>query len=129
MKRSSPDMLGLVAEIQTRMERTLSARARRKGGTLELTERQQALLVTARTVHHRFLQGDYRHGDNEEGLLLELAAWLIAEHAANLGRGAAPKTFEIDRDGLSVKSDDEMPRRGMYQQATLRSASGWPGLG
>jgi len=109
---SSQDMLGMVAELNVRrIAMVMNQRYKRLGGVLMLTERQSALLLTARKLHHRYLQDHYQHDESEQCAIRDLAYWLIEEHKLNIGN-KEPTTFEFDMRRQVAK---QQPAAGSYR--------------
>lgn len=112
MQYSSDDMLAMVAELNVRrINMVLNKRARRLGSIFlangqfnhQLSERQIALLATARKLHNRYERGQYRHSETELGMLNELAHWLIAEHRLNGNSVKAGKFAGLSPEAMTVK--------------------------
>jgi len=81
MDYSSPDMLGLIAELNARRVALVLGRyARRSGGQLDLAPKTLDMLMVARRLHHRYRNGDYRHSPNELGKIKDLCGWLVQRH-------------------------------------------------
>lgn len=86
----------------------LGARAKRFGGRLELTERQERQLVFIRDLHSRFAgvwpngkprgngQGDYRATETELKRLWEVGEWLVRVHCQNQNQPEKPTPFARD---------------------------------
>ena len=109
---SSQDMLGMVAELNVRrIAMVMNQRYKRLGGMLVLTEKQSNLLLTARKLHHRYLQDHYQHDESEQCAIRDLAYWLIEEHKLNVGI-KEPTSFEYDMRKQVAK---EPPARGTYR--------------
>lgn len=77
-------MLALVAELNSRRIAMVGGRrVKRLGGLRMLSDKALVLLKTARTLHQRFMFGDYRHSDQEQGRIVELCNLLLQWHAEN----------------------------------------------
>jgi len=84
MLNSSADMLGLIAELNMRrISKVCGERARRLGGMMKLTPENIENLKLARSMHKRFVAGDFRHSEKEQGQIKSLCDWLVREHALN----------------------------------------------
>jgi hypothetical protein len=90
-------MLGLIAELNyRRIARITGQMAKQGGGRLNLPKRVLEQLTTARRLHHRYVRGDYRHDDTEQGRIRDLCLWLLEQHRAMQGRPADATGFEWD---------------------------------
>ena len=124
---SSHEMLGFVAEIQNRISKVLGKMAQLNGGELRMDAQQEAQLKNARRLHQRFAKGDFRHNDHEAGSLVELANWLVVQHAKN--EGQEPTTFDINPDLFIAESESTKPGPDSYSEAAFKVMTGWPGEG
>jgi hypothetical protein len=111
---SSGDMLGLVAELNTRRIAMITGKmAKRAGGRLDLPKRTIDLLSTARRLHHRYMQGDYRHDVAETDRLRDLCQWLVSQHKQLEGRPEDGSPIAWNAPALSQK--DPLPPESYRQ--------------
>lgn len=112
---SSGDMLGLIAELNSRRIAMVTGKmAKRAGGRLDLHKRTLELLATARRMHHRYMAGDYRHEPTEQDKIRDLCQWLVQQHDQLQGGGAdEPKIIPWDAPALQAK---EPPPPHTYEQ-------------
>jgi hypothetical protein len=118
-QRSSPDMLGLLAELNVRRIPMVFGTEQRKKREIVLGERELALLKLARRLHHRFRAGDYRHTDQEEGRILELCEILVRRY--NQLHNLTDRPWQIDRSRLTSKKDTP---EGTYEKCISGVMSG-----
>ena len=105
---SSGDMLGLVAELNTRRIAMISGKmAKRAGGRLDLARQTLELLGTARRLHHRYMHGDYRHEIAEAERLRDLCQWLVAQH--NILEGRPEETTKIAWNAAALSQKTPLP--------------------
>jgi len=112
---SSGDMLGLIAELNSRRIAMVTGKmAKQSGGRLDLHKRTLELLATARRMHHRYMAGDYRHDQTEQDKIRDLCQWLVQQHDQLQGTaGDEPKILPWDAPALQAKA---APPKGTYQQ-------------
>lgn len=116
---SSPDMLGLVYEINKKIGTVFGAEfAAHRMFTLsdELVE----LLKNARQLHSRYLHGDYRHTERELGKLITLAMRMIQTQAE--AKGFSPRYPKFAPEDLSAK---QLVAAGMYAEVIAKSDQQW----
>jgi hypothetical protein len=98
---SSPDMLGLIAELNgRRIPMVLGKRVQRQGGVMGLTPNQEKKLVAVREIHNRFMQGKYRHTEREEGIVKWCCDFLVEQHATNNNQPSNAGKFSWDAQKL-----------------------------
>ena len=114
---SSGDMLGLIAELNSRRIAMITGKmAKRQGGQLQLPKKTLNLLQTARRLHHRYSAGDYRHDVAEQDKIRDLCQWLVQQHDILEGRVETAKMIPWDAPGLQSK---EPPADGTYVQLMM----------
>lgn len=119
---SSGDMLGLVAELNCRRIAMVTGKmAQRQGGKLTFHKRVLDLMGTARRLHHRYSQGDYRHDQTEQDKIRDLCQWLVQQHAELQGQKADEKVIPWDGPALQAK---QPPPADTYSQMILAVHSG-----
>ena len=106
------DTMALVVKINQRIRLVMGAKARRSGGDLAMLPTEVAMLKTARTMHHRFMIGDYRMSQNEVTEVRRAADWLVRQHAINQG---AAEPQPIGWDASSVFRETSL-EPGAYKQ-------------
>ena len=127
MVLSSPDMLGLIAELHSRrIAKVAGTQAKRLRMTLpQFLDTAAPKYVkdgikTVAVIHARYLGGDYRHHDNELLRIETLANWLIELHQT---AGKHPvRPFQISQTGMETK----VPcKKGLYREALLKVRTEW----
>lgn len=126
MVKSSPDMMGIIGELNyRRLPRVAGKRAKLRGGQLKLSADQLSALQTVRRLHHRFASGDFRHDtDSEEGQVLHVMNMLVQWHAEDNGHPLKP--FEQKPDLLRHRGRLPLDPT-TYQQVLQRLAEGLEG--
>lgn len=115
MQYSSGDMLGLIAELNTRRIAMVTGKmAKQGGGKFSAPQRVLDLLTTARRLHHRFMSGDYRHEPAEQDKIRDLCQWLVEQHDRLQGNAPEGGPRIIPWDAPALHGKQPQPK-GTYQ--------------
>lgn len=117
--RSSPDMLGLVAELNVRRIPMIYGTAAKRNPEINLSEWELVRLKLARRLHHRFTAGDFRHTDQEQGQILELCGTLVEKY--NELHNLENRPWQIDTAKLQSKTTTP---EGTYERCVQGVMSG-----
>jgi hypothetical protein len=101
MNNSSADMLALVGETQRRIVSVCGKLVKRNGGELNIPDLVHNQMLVARTLHSRYIKGDYRHEPREAMQIKELTDWLVRQHRGMNG-GNIESTYEFNPQELST---------------------------
>ena len=118
---SSGDMLFLVAEVYTRRAAKVVGKVARIAGKdfqsyMDTAPRvAQEGLRTAYLLHLRYMQGDYRHDDQDVGRLEHFCNWLV--EIGQKAAGHEPRPFTIDKRAMVAKQPLET---GVYAEVLVK---------
>ena len=95
---SSTEMMGVVAETFRKAPMVCGAEAKRRGKPLKAfmngaPKFAQLGWATVVSLHNRYGQGDYRHEDQDVGVIERFCNWLIELHQTAGGHPIRPVTY------------------------------------
>lgn len=98
---SSVDMLAYVAQLQKRAKAEVGKLIQERKPP-QPGQRGFQLMQAVKAIHDRYEKGDYRHTSAEAGVCVELANWLIQQHAER--HGHPPRFVVADLKAFEVPS-------------------------